>query len=110
MKSLPLLLLEMKGTVAGSIKTVTGHDICQLGLEAYYSLQEYEINEVLGCLSDATMWHFFMFTLHKSEHGGGPLLDVVWEHSIEMDELAAQKTVISFASAVVLDEIKKLLE
>ena len=110
MKTLPLLLLEAKGTVAGSVKTVTGHNICQLGLEAYYALQEYGINRVLGCLSDTTTWHFFMFKPHESEHGGGPLLDVVWEHSIRGDELPALENVISFAAAVVIEEIKDLVK
>ena len=90
-KRIPLAFFEYKPSVSSS-QNVGMMDVCEVFLQAFYSLQLYEIEKCIFCLTDMTVWHYFMLSIDKKRR-----LSVEWCYEVRTmktvnpshDELAA---------------------
>ena len=71
---IPLALFEYKPIVSHTVNMI---HICELFMQAFYSFQLYDMRQCLFCLTDMTIWRYFLISISDDD-----VLDVQWSHEI----------------------------
>ncbi len=77
--------MEVKQSV-GNLAAVNHIFLGQLFVQAVNALRSHEIDSLIGCITDGSIFHFFKVKLADSTHFR--LLDVMWVHSVNDVESA----------------------
>ncbi len=79
---LPRLLVKVKSCV-GVFELVDGQHLCQVLVQAYYSMTNHAMDKISICLCDQKQFHFFGVKIVTKEELSAitPLLEVKWVQS-----------------------------
>ncbi len=89
--------MEVKRSV-GSLNTIDHVFLGQLFVQAVYTLKNHEIDSVIACITDGSIFHFFKVKLVDDDPIDLRLLDVMWVHS-SVNDVESAIGAISFSLA-----------
>ena len=52
------MIFEIKRSINNNLAMVSLQDLTQTLMECRYCMQQYDTTQIVGCLSDASTWHF----------------------------------------------------
>ena len=80
MTVVPVMMVEGKRIVGGTLNRIDSTHLGQLLLQSYYAMKTYEVYEMIYILSDGRTWHMFklLFIKKKPLSPLTPLMEVEW--------------------------------
>lgn len=100
----PVILYEYKPVVGRDYLSVDPKDLMEVMIQAFYTMSVRNINHLLHCLTDMTVWHYFKME-RSQKH-----IQVIWHHTIldnwqSMQAMPDIKTHILFLLPVVKEQL-----